>query len=374
MIEHIKFETPLNSSNSINIVQKDIKPVYILCQNSIISNQNIDIKSLVNNQLSEEEKNCINSLKINFTSDEIMSLQLNKKDFYIIEKSFLIFNLDFKSEYINQPNIFYFTDDSLQKYLFFPNEGKILKILHENAIIDMNADKRTNILTILILLYANEKELKKLFKIKITDEYDFKKYYLVNKKWIDNFKSFFKYNEICKLLSKISQFNNYKGYEKNIEKFLYKNEINTFGVNFNQIYNSFYNEINLYPEVNNEPKELYQFKCPINFQLVPKSLFILIKSIHKNTNEINYLKLKNKMLIGNSNLYLQDNTNPNIFYIFYFSKDNNTFNLFSILNFMKENYFYKIIYLFLKEENFLTYIIKKNYDTNKINVSQDILI
>ena len=63
MMEFIQFKESLN----INIEQKEIKPIYILCKFSIISNQNIDLRKLINNQLSMEERNSIQSGKFNFT-------------------------------------------------------------------------------------------------------------------------------------------------------------------------------------------------------------------------------------------------------------------------------------------------------------------
>ena len=365
-MEFIQFKESLN----INIEQKEMKPIYILCKFSIISNQNIDLRKLINNQLSMEERNSIHSGKFNFTFDEMKNYISNNNEFYIVDKPFLI-NIGFNTNCINPSNMLYFTDNS-KKYIFFQNEGKILKFFQDNSLINNNMNINIIVTTISVLLYANEQELNKIFQSNIKDEYNIKKYYLVNKKWIDNFKSVYNYKNIYNLLSKLNQFDNYNGYEKNLEIYLYNNDLLNYVKNFQSIPNSLIKEINIYPQIINDLKEGPQFKCPVDFELVPKSLFNLIKSISKIINEINIKKLKYKVLIGNNNLYLEDNENPSIFYIYCFNKANHSYNPFSTINFLKEKYFYRYIFQFLKEDAFVSHIIKKNYDTNKLYNPQEI--
>ena len=370
MLEYKKFEDSLILSPLIDMTQNQIKPVYILCQYSLKSEKNIDLKKFINNQISQIEKDSIKSIKFNFTSEELMYLKKNKKEFFIVDKEFLL-KIDIKENSIGDSNIYYFIDGFSKKYLLLPNEGKVLSILHEKTILDeYNNDIRIYILSSLILLYANEKELNRLFSLKITDEYDIKKYYLINKNWINKFKSLFNYIEVFKILSKIPQYNSYKGYEKNIEDFLSNNDLKNIVANIDDISNDLKNEP-LFPQIDNNLNEFPDIKCPIQFELIPKSLFNLLKKI-PNNNIIIPTKLKHKMLIGNLMLYLQSNSNSNNFYIYYYTK-NNSFNQFAIIKFNKEKYFYKTIYEFLKEEDFLSYIIKKNYNTNRINSSQDML-
>ena len=331
MIDHIKFGEALNVSPMISIKENEMKKVYILSQSSLINN-NIDIHKLINNQLSTEEKNSIKFNKLNFNSDEVMALT----DFYIVDKSFInnfnyqenpfihnninsMYNMNISNMIINNNNngymnynmnnahnsndihsIYYYTDNS-NKYLIFPNEEKILTISpNKSNINNINNDIRNTILTSAVLLYANEKELDKLFASKIIDEYELKKYYLVNKAWIEAFKNAINYKEIYNILSQTYQCNSYKGYEKNMESF-YSNEKlrNILGNIYNNILNNLKNEIQIYPQVDNE-------LSPINFELIPKSLFNLLKQM-ANINEINQIKLKHNALIGNLDLFIQSN-------------------------------------------------------------------
>jgi hypothetical protein len=268
--------------------------------------------------------------------------------------------------------MYYYVDNS-KKYLIFPNEEKILTISQNKS--NNNNDIKNNILTSAVLLYANEQELNKLFSSNIIDEYELKKYYLVNKKWIETFKNFINYNQIYNILSKTKQYKNYKGYEKNMEDFYSNENLKNMLVNINNIPNNLKNEIKLYPEINNELIENSQIKYPKNFELIPKSLFNLFKQIINidETNEINQLKLKYKVLIGNLNLFIQSNENSNSFYVYGFNNKNKSYSLYGIMNFSKEKDFYIYIETILKQNNFVDYIINNNYDINKINMSQDIL-
>ena len=371
MLENINFGDSLKISN-INLTQNNLIPVYIFCEFSLSNQENIDFKKFINNQLSKEEKNSIQSIKFNFTSDDLITLRNNKKEFYIVDKKYLL-QLGFNENNINPSNIFYFSDNSSQKYLLFTNEGKIISISQEKSILNMNYnDIRAFILTGLILLYANEKELNKILPLNIADEYDFKNYYIVNKNWINKFKSLFNYDEVYKIISKINKYNSYKGYEKNIQSFFSKNELTNIIMNIKNNPDELIkqlSQIQFFPEVDKQSIRL-EINCPIDFELISKSLFNIFKIFDVNK-EINMSKLKHKMIIGNSNLYLQSNSNSNIFYIYCYKK-NNEFNLFAINNFIKNKYFYKIFYQFLLNDDFISYIIKKNYDTNKINCAQDL--
>ena len=51
---------------------------------------------------------------------------------------------------------------------------------------------------IFILLYINELKLKYKLKRQITNNYKFKKYYLINKNWLERYKKFFLYDFIIK--------------------------------------------------------------------------------------------------------------------------------------------------------------------------------
>ena len=370
MKECIQFENSLISSSFIDMTQNEIKPIFIICQKSLISEQNIDLLKFCQNQLSKEEKNSIKSLKLNFSSDELMELKKCQEKFFIVDKSFLL-QLKLNEKIIGNSNIYYFIDSSSKKYLIFPNEGKLLSILQEKTIFNKyNSDIRIYLLSSLILLYANEKELNRLFSLKIEDEYDFKKYYLVNKKWINKFKSLFNYNEAFKILSQLGQYNSYKGYEKNLEDLFLISELKNIVKNKKDIPVELKKEP-IFPQQDNNLNEFPGINCPIEFELVPKSLFKILSKM-QNINEITPSKLKYRMLIGNSFLYLQSNSDSNNFYIYSYNNQNRSIKQYAIIKFNNEKYFYKTIYEFLKEEDFISYIKKKKYDLNKINLAQDI--
>ena len=385
MIEHIKFEEDsLSPFHSIIINKREVKPIYIICQNSLFNAPNFDINKLINKEIILNNQNFseLKKIKLNFTSDEILSLQLNKKEFYIVDKPFLL-NIGFQEKIINNTNILFFEDYTSQKFLFFQNENKILLIHPQNQlkkyIGDINNDIRKNILICLILLYANEKELNKYILSVIDDEYDLKKYYLVNKKWVDQFKLIFNYKYIFDIFEQKNQKNNsYKKFEKNLEYIISNNnEFKNFFPSFIDVPKSLRNEINFLPEINyysnniiKNEKELSKIEIPFNFELIPKSLYILLKQLIDN--KINDYQLKHKILLGNSTLYIQSNNKPNIFYIYLYDKNNSIYCLYAIFNFFNEIEFYSEIDSNLKEKTFIDYIIEKNYDIHKINIPQDI--
>ena len=105
MLEHIHFYNSLNTSSYVNVIPKEFKPVYIIYQN-LLNNKVIDINKLMNNQLSQEEKNALNFIN---RSDEILSLKQNKKEFFIID-NLMLPNLGFQENMIGQAHI-YMTSD-----------------------------------------------------------------------------------------------------------------------------------------------------------------------------------------------------------------------------------------------------------------------
>ena len=383
MIKQINFNESFNQFPSMNISQKAIIPVYILSQDSLINNwNNLDIKQLINRQISFDYLNSINqnSIKMNFTSNEIMDFKNKQKEFYVVDMQFLI-NIGFNQNIIQQSNIYYFEDDDYSQKLIFMYEGKVLEIQPTNKMIknndnsNMDINIKNDILRCLILLYGSEKEINKLLNSNIDDEYDLKKYYLVNKIWINYFKDKFKYKEIYKILSQSNNYNKYKDYENNLQTLIPIKDLQNIASNFVEIPNSLRNEIKLFfpqesikkDEINmKEPPKLFQN----NFELIPKSLFyLLMKLTYYNNNEQDYSYLKHIMLIGNSTLYIQDKNNLNIFYIYFYFLNK----LFAIVNYIHRKYFYSEFNQHLNKEKISRYLLKKNIILNYIDISQDIL-
>ena len=73
----------------------------------------------------------------------------------------------------------------------------------EEAIENINDDQGKSEMNKLLLLYAYEQELKnKLNNLKYFDkDFKFKEYYLISKDWIDTYKEYYHYNELCKLIN-----------------------------------------------------------------------------------------------------------------------------------------------------------------------------
>ena len=332
-------------NNNNNMMYNNNNNLYQNYNNSIHNNNNYN-----NNMLSNDSYNSNGGIYSNIVNDKN--------------------NIDNKNIMDNKNNIYYFVDNS-KKYLIFPSEEKILTISQEK--INTNNDITNNIINSAVLLYANEQELYKLFSSNIINEYELKKYYLVNKKWIEEFKKSINYKEISKILSShINQFNNYKEYEKDIESFLFNENLRKILGNINNIPHNLKREIKLSPTIAYDTIENTQLIFPINFELIPKSLYNILKQMTKRIDDINDIKIKYNTLIGNSNIYIQSNENNKSFYVYCFNKDNKSYTLFAIMTFIKEINFYRNIKQFLKEDTFIHYIIRQNYDINKINICQDI--
>jgi hypothetical protein len=73
----------------------------------------------------------------------------------------------------------------------------------EEEIENINDDQGKSEMNKLLLLYAYEQELKnKLNNLKYFDkDFKFKEYYLISKDWIDTYKEYYHYNELCKLIN-----------------------------------------------------------------------------------------------------------------------------------------------------------------------------
>ena len=91
IIEYIQKDDFLREIPVQNINYNQFIPVFILCQNSIVNDPNIDIIKLVKKQLSSNEIALINSssLQLNFTPKEINFLYLRKSLILLLMLHFL---------------------------------------------------------------------------------------------------------------------------------------------------------------------------------------------------------------------------------------------------------------------------------------------
>ena len=209
------------------------------------------------------------------------------------------------------------------------------KIENENKIKKEENDKYNNIDSveeitkkIFILLYFNEQTIKQKIKKNIKDIYNFKKCYLINKKWLNEYKEFFLYDVIIKKLKE--NYNNYS-YKRS------KNELNKISSDLGQIRlfsetkisNDLRNakklmsettKINLKNEVNEKENNEYQqdtaeiedidkaYFVPNNFYLINEDIYYLLKKeeFFYNMNEEIEDKLSYEILLGNNQITIKN--------------------------------------------------------------------
>lgn len=91
------------------------------------------------------------------------------------------------------------------------------------------SDKEEKELEKLLLLYAYEQEMKNKINNLTYKEDKFNNYYLISKEWITQYKKYYHYNEICRMIQKKDElkslldkgFNEAKKYISNIETYFF---------------------------------------------------------------------------------------------------------------------------------------------------------
>ena len=238
----------VDSNNISKFSGDEAKPVYILTDSSLINKENNDITiaKIINKEIPSDQIKLIKNIKLNFTYDEVVALIQSKKQFFLIDKTFLL-NLGFSNEVFKMESIRYFSD-----FLFFKG-GKIIIIEQKNNLVKM---------------YDDEKEINNLLNgKKIIPAI---KSYLINKEWLKEYKNFYNYNSIIQNI------------ENNIDnKDLFKS-LNNKKLNQNLI-----NEQNLLFEevkVHFSPEKFTTF--PKNFDVVKKNTLLYL------LRELNIVKIK----------------------------------------------------------------------------------
>ena len=265
----IKPEHNLKRLQTLNNIRKTI-PVYILSKSSLIYYPYIDIKKLIFNHLSAEIKRSINqdNIFISYDCNAILSQKNYKEELFIANKEYLK-KIGFNVQRLPEPIVYYLINSANQKFLNFTKEkialmieeqstAKVNKLNNRNAnnnnifentnvINNINANANNNnlqninkidniniknknlilsekkinnnIFDAIILLYANEIEIRKLFSTITYEDRITKIYYLISKKWIDEFKAKYNYTYVSDILSKYYQYGNYISYEQNLQLF-----------------------------------------------------------------------------------------------------------------------------------------------------------
>ena len=112
--------------------------------------------------------------------------------------------------------------------------------------------------------------------------------------------------------------------------------------------------------------DLSNYYWPENFEIIPESLFNLLKVIKDIPKEKNTDSLKYIVIFGKSTIYIRDQINNSIFYAY--SYNNKSFILYGIFEFFSENSFFSEFNQYLRENPFQQYVSQKNLDVTKTNV------
>jgi len=230
------------------------------------------------------------------------------------------------------------------------------------------------------LLYFNEQNIQNKLEKKIKDIFNFKKYYLINNKWLEDYKKYFLYDKITKIIS--DEFTNKNFTYKKIKYFLndiIKSKIGQISLSQEtQISNYirdaknlkckiFKNKVKIKNDINNEQETLEAeeeeyFGYPINFNLIDEDLFNLLMKEEFFINVDDNLKeeLSFNVLIGNNQIIInnkktEDNEEKFKYsyeYLFYIRKEEdneNKYDLQYIINCNKKEDFFNTLEKIINE-------------------------
>ena len=252
---------------------------------------------------------------------------------------------------------------------------------------------------ILILLYFYEEKIKNKIKSKIKDVYKFKKYYLINSSWLNEYKEFFSYDIIKKKLDK-----KYKDYSYNRIKTelnnISKKDIGQIKLYGGSIASNNIRDTSILMVDNNKIKtknyessdsqslasgpEIKFFDIPEDFELINEDIFELLmkEEFFYNMNEDVKNKISYDVLLGNNqiiiknklnekNIEIYKNLNNYLFYVNNENNDNNNKNEKYILKYMLNYDKNDIFFIDLKsilEKGINIYINHYTLDTDKESI------
>ena len=216
---------------------------------------------------------------------------------------------DYK-KFLNKKEKFLFFINNNEYFVYNPKHQKLYNaLLLENnnyefilKEYEFNTEFK-NIILILKLLYKMEKSRKDSIKKKIflNDGLNISKYYLINKNWMKAYKNLFEYDSIIE----------YNEINEKTLLSLFKNKDYT---------NYLKNPKNLSPDYDNNYSDT--MNVPINFELVEKDIF---ESIIEDINKRNKINLKSNLyynvMLGDNKIFVQDNFNETLFFIYSLGSD-----------------------------------------------------
>ena len=187
-----------------------------------------------------------------------------------------------------------------------------------------------NNVEIIKALFKQNVDIEKKIKIK-TLNFNFEDYYIINKNWIDKYKSLYNYDIIFGKLTR-----NYNRSQEEIislfKKFIFPKELTQIQ--------------HLYPAIRSVG--LNNIKIPDNFEIIQKGIFeLIIKDINeKNKVNLSYDYIQ-KVIISDNKLIIKDTKNLNLFLVYsvngqkmyqiqYLLSFNNNLNINDIINDIKK--------------------------------------
>ena len=250
-------------------------------------------------------------------------------------------------------------NDVLNINNIFDNTPTNNEIIINSSNLETNENK-SKIIKSLILLYANEKEILRFYNQGI---YDLKKYYLINKTWIDKYKEIYHYNEICKipLINGINSLNDCSTILTLVNGM---NEIKTI---YNLINIDTYTLQNISQAV--EAKifgENNEFQYSENFAILNESIFNLLSQISSN------IKIKDDYDInfGKLSLCLRNKYDLNKMYFYQYI--NNSFQISGMIELFADEWKY-IYNKHFSKKTFAQYLTEKNINLGLIGQKQSLL-
>ena len=223
------------------------------------------------------------------------------------------------------------------------------------------------VLNCLILLYANKKEIERLWSYNGNDKNNINKYILVNKIWIETFKKEFHYTDITTILDQNYQYETYNDYKNYISSFENVPDFQNIIQKIQRIPNTLSGEIKIVP---NKKKYNNNIIYPENFELVIDSLFEKLKNFIINKSEVNNNQFEYNIFIGNKTIYLQSNANPQYYYVYIYDDKENKYILLAFIFIKNIQIFKDIFNKYLINKTFDQYISEKKIDKNKLNQIQ----
>ena len=219
-------------------------------------------------------------------------------------------------------------------------------------IVDLEENSKSYKMT---LLYTQTSELHKKYNEEM--ELSPMKYYLVDKKWLDDYKTKNNYNEFAKKLMNNPNYTDYISVEFKLSKSINIDKKQLTVIDVENIINNFFSS-------KKEHIEKYDLDVPINIELVYERFF---EDCLKDYNQIGFSKFD--VYLGNKDILISEDENKVIYCCSLVSNDNNNYNFCVKVD-------YIIIFKSIDDENnqinqiadlggLKNYLIKHNIDINK---------